>query len=425
MNKKQFKKKLNNKISYSDIRKFIISQEKFGKFNGKIFSRFRKQEVSCKDFIIENYNKIIEKLDTEDLFDTLLMLKYEYGIQYLSKDNFFQIWNKYNLTNKDESYMHLRGFVTDFITHSKENVDFIRSNVDNILETISPDMFVDMSQIFKKISKDEELTTLKNKLNKYYAENKEGVVKSIIESSTYTSLDDYVPTMVQIFDELFESEKCKFADMKVLGQGTFSKVFGVGEKVVKIGKTSPTFNIPNHRRVLQPLIRTNFIQKGKEKATIEICEKVDTNLTEKDLDEENLYRIYKELREEGIIWTDLAKRNLGKLTKPNYTYLNGEIITPDSKSRGFDKNITENVLDAGELVIIDNGYMYLEDDKNISWKSTPQSFEKRYQKEKAMNVIDEVRSDEEVAFIDQKSQISNEKRMSTLRKNNEQIKQDI
>ena len=112
-----------------------------------------------------------------------------------------------------------------------------------------------------------------------------------------------------------------------------------------------------------------------------------------------LYEIYKELRDDGIIWTDAKASNVGKLTKPNKRYSKkiGEIddkgiITWGSQKyagtgAGFEtQDENQEILNAGEYVIIDLDYIWEENYENIIWPSGGSlsfEFEKMYKKEKA------------------------------------------
>ena len=114
---------------------------------------------------------------------------------------------------------------------------------------------------------------------------------------------------------------------------------------------------------------------------------------------EQLYEIYKELREDGIIWTDAKASNVGKLLKPNKKYSKkigekddkGNIIWGSQKyagtGAGFETQ-TENqdVLNAGEYVIVDLDFIWEEDYKKIIWPTggtLSLVFENRYKREKA------------------------------------------
>lgn len=129
---------------------------------------------------------------------------------------------------------------------------------------------------------------------------------------------------------------------------------------------------------------------------------------------EELYEIYKELRDDGIIWTDAKAKNVGKLMKPNIKYSpkigeiddNGNITWGSQKyagkAAGFDSQPeNQEVLMAGEYVILDLDFVWEEGDKSIIWPSGGSysfEFEKRYQEEKVKaNTKDTIKQNDEEA----------------------------
>ena len=103
-----------------------------------------------------------------------------------------------------------------------------------------------------------------------------------------------------------------------------------------------------------------------------------------DMKEEKLYQIYKELRQDGIIWTDIRWDNLGKLKKSNIPMLHGKEMYVSPDSIGFDKELKggkEDILQKGDIVIIDSDYIYKENSSHITFFEQSTKFERRYQQE--------------------------------------------
>ena len=190
-----------------------------------------------------------------------------------------------------------------------------------------------------------------------------------------------------MIEELLESEGVDYIDIEKMGGGSYSDVYKIGNKVLKVGGERGTYTIPNHRRILQPLTRTNFIDEknGLVIGCVEISDRVKT-IPRREQDKEKLYAVYKELRDAGIIWTDVRFENVGKLITKNIPTLNGEEIDVAPNSVGFNKKVSkEQVLDNGEWVVLDTDYIYKKDTKEqILWQSYGYGieFEYRYQKEK-------------------------------------------
>lgn len=112
----------------------------------------------------------------------------------------------------------------------------------------------------------------------------------------------------------------------------------------------------------------------------EVIEKVDTNIN--DITKEEIYKLYKNIREIGLIWTDVKIDNVGRLIKDNKIYWY-ENITPSDETLEFTKTIGNYQLKKGELIVLDGDYIYNENDHNINSKMSnlQTEFEKTYQKE--------------------------------------------
>ena len=204
------------------------------------------------------------------------------------------------------------------------------------------------------------------------------------------AFNSYVPTIVRMVEELLESEGVDYVDIKYLDSGSSSTVYEIGDKVLKIGAVRNVYNMPNHPRILQPLIRLNLIDEkwdNTEFACVEIMDKV-KRIEYEATHLEQLYQIYKELRDAGIVWTDARPTNLGRLLKRNIPTLNGEEMDVEPNSVGFINGKNEETLDEGELVILDTDYIYPVDSPDIYWPNNEyyQLLERRWQQEKQAEI---------------------------------------
>ena len=112
--------------------------------------------------------------------------------------------------------------------------------------------------------------------------------------------------------------------------------------------------------------------------SIDVTDLVDT----KNVSYENLYQIFKEIREMGFVWLDCRLNNIGRLMKDT------KISIKDAEN-----NEKEEILKAGTIVILDDDYIYTyeeykkldirENEKlsNIYNYKLFQSLEERYQNE--------------------------------------------
>lgn len=201
--------------------------------------------------------------------------------------------------------------------------------------------------------------------------------------------------VVLLIDELIEEESRRqhknlgYADIRY-DYGGYKSVFIIGDKVLSIGD-SEEYTFPNHRRILQPLIRPNISSFVSEDvripSIIEVSERVDMD---SDITNEELYMVYKELRDDNILWTDIKKDNVGRLLRSNKRYFSKE-LADDKKVRGFIRDFASDsdCLGVGEVVIVDIDHIYdlntcdIED-IDFSWNELAISFDERYQKEKAI-----------------------------------------
>lgn len=138
----------------------------------------------------------------------------------------------------------------------------------------------------------------------------------IQEGKKQQDAEEIIKLMLQ---EVLKHEKKQLSDIKQVGDGGYSSAFQIGSKVIKIGQAPETYElVKDSKRFLKPLIRHKLElinEEGKkETISIEITEAVDTSTI---VTEEELYEIYRELREKGMIWTDAKSSNVGRLLKPN------------------------------------------------------------------------------------------------------------
>ncbi len=223
---------------------------------------------------------------------------------------------------------------------------------------------------------------VEEKLNKKLESQKQEIASEMLSNISLTGksekakqqlINDYIPTITRIIEELLGDQNVRMVDIEAIGTGTYSKVYQVKDKVLKIGKPRETYKIPNHPRILQPLTRTNLIDERDENkifGCIEIADRVD-KLQEEELQIEKLYQVYKELRDDGIVWTDARFANVGKLRSRNMPKLNGKDMDVDPVAVGMDKETKERILEAGEWVVIDTDFIYREKESSIEWQQIP------------------------------------------------------
>lgn len=227
------------------------------------------------------------------------------------------------------------------------------------------------------------------------------LTSQIFKHNDKVSNDQISQKMIsKLIEELCEHENKDIEDIEYGGSGFFNFNVKIGDYILKLGEERESEDIPNDRRILKPLVRQQTNAERNENIPnlfIEIQNVVDTKwtegLTKEEIDEE-LYKIYSELRNRGKVWTDIKAENLGRLIKPNKENFdievlneNGEIETRELRTNnyaiGFNGEEPEEILEPGELVIIDTEYVFRE---GAEYKNPRGSrfteFERRYEKEK-------------------------------------------
>ena len=162
-------------------------------------------------------------------------------------------------------------------------------------------------------------------------------------------------------------------DIEYLGKGTFSYVLAVGDKVLKIGIKRYTDSFPNNPYIITPLLRESIKINKENKIFLEVTERVDTKT---EVTTEELYQLYKKIRYLGLVWTDVAKRNVGRLKKDNIVHWNTPLY-PTDEALELKKYINAPQLKKGDLIILDADHIY----EGYKYNLTNKEFEDRYQEE--------------------------------------------
>lgn len=227
--------------------------------------------------------------------------------------------------------------------------------------------------------------------------DRERLVQDIIYPRTHLTIEDLkkekiYDTVKLLVEEVAQEENVKLHDIKHLSTGGYSNVLKIGNKILKLGRKRKNFSIKNNKRFLAGFRgEINSINDDSVILTYEITETVDTKYNSSI----DLYELYKELRDEGLIWTDCDKENVGILLKDNKLYYK-DIDYIDKNSTGY-TTLNNEVLKKGEVVIIDNDYIFTEDEfqrlfnnekslsASINSVQSIANFECKYQMDKMLN----------------------------------------
>lgn len=411
MNERKFLKEINSKANEDrdltpNMVEELLSQGQalIVKKRFNILSLFFKRK-SASQIIADNFATILDRTDYFQLNKLLEILMQNSQTSEIVKEKFDTVIKKFYSTQD------VKPEYRDAVLLGAERLKFYRMCKKTY--TYANDLIkAHMDIITQGEVTIEELQELKlseeanEKLNAKLETQKQEIAREMLSSIPLEKktikqrqqlISDYIPTIDRIIYELQREQNARMVDIERIGRGGYSKVYQIGEKVLKIGKPRETYKIPNHPRILQPLTRTNLIDErdnNKIFGCIEVSDRVDLLCSSKEQEQEladneeaveKLYQIYKELSDDGIIWTDVRFANVGKLRKRNVPKLDGEEMDVDPEAVGMDKSVKGKVLEVGEWVIIDTDYIWREDDdKSMAYskKSYFKEFKRRWYQEK-------------------------------------------
>jgi len=342
------------------------------------------------DAIINNYNKLKENnIDTYPIINRITKYPNDKLISYIDKlipvlDDFtlHDILNKIKDNEEVMNYVIDKYLVnstisiklTSFLLKNNLYIDKVYQNFDNIISNNIKDLY----ELKKQGTLNEETSTKITKIvqnNEEYLNNTiEDILKEIYgEKFNNKDFKVGIDTIKIIIKELCQNENKTYGDIEYLGKGTFSYVLAVGDKVLKIGIKRYTDSFPNNPYIITPLLRESIKINEENKIFLEVTERVDTKT---EVTTEELYQLYKKIRALGLVWTDVAKRNVGRLKKDNIVHWNTPLY-PTDEALELKKYINAPQLKKGDLIILDADHIY----EGYKYNLTNKEFEDRYQEE--------------------------------------------
>lgn len=370
MNEKVFNEKLNNCIKSKLITAYTIDSFFDSDNKSNFFSR-----VSIEELIMKNYEKIIENRLLGQLVPIIQeMYKHEGMREFIKEKMVYNMIQAYDFEFISFLYLEIGDINV---------LEIIENNIDYLLKKLS---FKNILVIFKE--KEFFSNNVKEKVNKILEQNKKKFIKGILtkkindDNISEEDLNKVIDVLEKILDEVLENEEQRIIDISVSHSGLNSDVILVGDKVIKVSKKRKTYTIPYDERILVPLIRFDLKKISNIDAIIEVTERVKVE----SFSDEQLYSLYKDMRQRGVIFTDLTSANVGILLKDNVKHWK-KGISSDLTNLGFDMTGKEvKVLKKGELVVLDSDYIFDEKEKRILCpRSNTKKYERRYLQEKALS----------------------------------------
>lgn len=325
-----------------------------------------KENRLDEKFVLENFDYLIMNVNSNNFARFLNYISTEATLSDNVLNRFSIFIRRFKtgdiLDKEQEAFLTMMTFLPGY-------KKIFYKNMRNIIESISPGVLFEKASLLKEIS-----PRYSKKINDIINSNQDRICRHILFSClsknnnefSMKDLNDYSLTLQILLRKVLKSERKKLSDVEKVGEGAYSKNYKIGDKVLKIGAPRETYFIPNHRRILQPLARINLTDSNhKSIGTIELTS--EENASKEAIDKitkEDLYRIYKELRDDGIVWGDPKIDNLAILKRKNIPMLNGKLFYVNPSSVGFNNDLNGvKPLDKGDIVIIDTDYLYRQEEK--------------------------------------------------------------
>lgn len=324
---------------------------------------------SLDDLIKENYEALINNKYSDSLPYILNELYARDSLKIFIKERML-----YNLTVASSS---------EFAIIIRNNYglnwkEYIEENIDILLEKLGCDKVQKIVRRFPDLN-----NAVMEKINEYLFSKKKKYVEYLLfgKLKEYQDKEDYnnlLEIIVRLVDEVLEHENLSYFNIRKKQSGHYSEVIEIGSKIIKLGKNRRMYEIPYDKRILIPLVRIDLSKFSKIQAVLEVTEKVDC---ETKISDEELYLIYKDLRERKILCTDMRVENIGILLHENLPYWKHSICM-DNINKGIYDTYSDSSLTIGDKVILDLDYIYKENAKKIEWPNImTKEFEKKYQEE--------------------------------------------
>ena len=329
------------------LKKFNIYMEDFI----NLINQCNKNQIKRIDYYITNledaeilfsgkfeqfYNNVDKnKLDFENIF------AYNYRIKSKMRNEYMEVLNNaFQNGNLSPSvvYWYIRELISDGIDNKilHQYMGDLIQLTDSPIKTLTllSNCKIDLTSMEKIINT--KIDSVVKEMLGFNRPNLEvnkymGQERKEIEETTKIFLQD-----------VLKNENCNICDIKWKGEGSYNTVYSIGSKIIKVGNKPGVYKIPrNSKRFLKHLVR--FVDKRKcieKMSSISIAELCDIS---QEVSKEELYQVYKDVRKDGMIWSDAKPENVGRLLRDNKVYFDG-IDEVFYKNLGFQEDNEVEVL---------------------------------------------------------------------------------
>lgn len=327
-------------------------------------------------------NTIYASINNEKLLLNILnskeTLNLKAAIYHINEYNkYFKDFIKVLVKSNKVSHIH-------FNTLTPEELDSIINDdtINNIINYYK-DLF-NLKRKLKEVSENNnsDYTKYINLINEQIDTNpKKYLNERIKDISPDKKVEDIILLVIQ---EVCESQNINISSINIIMKGCYSKVFEAGDKIIKVGYRE-VYTFKDNPYILKPIIRKTI---GTDENGLPIIIEVSEKVNVADVTDNELYELFKNLKDLGITWTDIKKDNVGYLLKDNII----NWIKPlgeSSSARELKEKVGDKILKKGDLVLLDLDWIY-DDEGNVEVPCGKQKylyaqFEQRYKKEANSN----------------------------------------
>lgn len=356
MNRKKFTKILNKNIKNKTLTNDFIS-DMFEKYNNP--SLFNDEDLFS--LFKNNYEKIINNTNADFRVITILKLyKYDEMKSFIEckMDYNFKVLTYYQIENLFDNCPMLI-------------INCINKNYKELFKIL------DIYKLFFVFKYKEKFTKeCLDELDKNLKIHKLEFAKILLFDKflfNNDELNDLLELVTKLIDRLLTKQNLNYTDIEILPTGTYSNVIGIGNKVLKLGKKRKQYKIKYDNNILIPDVRVDLENLSSTPGTLEITDKVETNIN---ITTEDLKKLYFKMRDNGVICGDLKKSNVGITLKEN------DILSKNLEALGFYNIHNIKNTKVGDLVLLDTDYLFSEDEIATFPSELSCDFEKMYQEKK-------------------------------------------
>lgn len=344
----------------------VISLIYIGKkdINNKIFLYFIKNYKKKKDILIKLKKEIPQYFSefTTEIIEEKLKNNETNFTEFLNP----YLLGKFLVQEKENRYYHL---IINETLNSKKQIQQLICNL-NLFDEFTT------REVLRIISSSLYLNKEKNYIN---------IIKGLIKCYYFQvalknkSQKDLVKTVCLIIEDTVKLAKKELYDIEYFNRGSYCSVYKVGDYLIKLGRKRICNTIENDENLLHPICR-KYIEE------LDLFIEVTLLENNEEITDEDVYKVYKNVRDNKRIWLDAKKENLVKLKKDNNNFpfeIEAETLGFVGKTKKFRKK--------GEYAISDTDLLFKEE--NIPWNEIEtecssiviknyRKLEKRYQQEK-------------------------------------------